>query len=249
MAVIRTGAGAIPPRVPTGTQTASPSFIRRPVAPAVPQPAQTASPSFVRRPVTAPTAPVPQTGFRELDTGLYGQQDVGQVALSAAQQTPLVNQTTPNIQDIERRRYALPQFGDQPSGLGLDGVLNRQQLAEARRLTGISMFVYGKMPSVISTDVASGLPFEPTSKLFQDVMRESFGVTGFDTSDEFLTRLGYVEYAPGQWEIQDPVTITGYGNGSYQGGSTARRTGQGTSAARGSGYSTGGSLVNWRIGF
>jgi hypothetical protein len=111
------------------------------------------------------------------------------------------------------------------------------------------MFTYGQLPSVISSDVANELPFNPTSQLFQDMMMESFGVPGFETSDEFLTQLGYYEYEEGKWEILDPITVTGYGDGVYQGGGTSTRRGGGYSASRGSGYSTGGSLVNWRIGF
>jgi hypothetical protein len=151
--------------------------------------------------------------------------------------------------DIEQRQYTIPQFGEQPSRFGLSGTLNRQQLAEAARLTGDAMFTYGQLPSVISSDVANELPYNPTSQLFQDMMMDSFGVPGFETSDEFLTQLGYQEYEPGKWEILDPISITGYGDGVYQSGGTSSRSGGGYSPSRGYGYSQGGSLVNWRIGF
>jgi hypothetical protein len=156
---------------------------------------------------------------------------------------------TPPVSDIEQRQYTLPQFGEPPSRLGLDNTLNRQQLAEAARLTGDAMFTYGQLPSVISSDVANELPYNPTSQLFQDMMMDSFGVPGFETSDEFLTQLGYQEYEPGKWEILDPISITGYGDGVYQSGGTSSRSGGGYSPSRGYGYSQGGSLVNWRIGF
>ena len=78
---------------------------------------------------------------------------------------------------------------------------------------------------------------------------DSFGVPGFDTADEWLTRLGYQEYEPGKWEILDPITITGYGEGVYQSGGTSPSSGVRYSAARGGGYSRGGSLVSWNIGF
>jgi len=189
-----------------------------------------------------------QTGFPELDQGWYSQQGAGDAALAAAQQAWQLPAT-----DIDQRQYNLPQFGDSSgaaaSGLGIDGTLNQQQLAYAASLTGTAMFVYGQLPDVISTQVAAELPFNPTSGLFQNVMQEAFGVDGFDTPDEWLTALGYYEYAPGQWEILDPVTVTGYGDGYYQGGGVSPSSGPGSSAARGSGYSQGGSLVNWRIGF
>ena len=152
--------------------------------------------------------------------------------------------------DVEQRQYNLPQFGTPPTdGLGLSNTLNKAQLAEAARLTGDAMFTYGKLPSVISSDVANQLPYNPSSDLFKNVMQDAFGVDGFETSDEFLTKLGYYEYEEGKWEILDPVTVTGYGDGSYQGGGVSSSRGGGYSPARGSGYSTGGSLVNWRIGF
>ena len=168
------------------------------------------------------------------------------VASFVASQAPVTPQQPPYV---DQRQYTLTQFGERPPDLGLDGTLNQQQLAEAARLTGEAMFVYGQMPDVISIDVARELPFNPTSELFQDIMQESFGVPGFETADEWLTQLGYVEYAPGKWEIQDPVTVTGYGDGAYQGGGISPSRGAGPSASRGAGYSTGGSLVNWRIGF
>ena len=163
---------------------------------------------------------------------------------------PLTPKTT-TTQEIERRRYTIPQFGEQPDNLyGISGTLNSQQLAEAARLTGDAMFTYGQLPDVISIDVARELPYNPTSELFQQVMMDSFGVPGFDTADEFLAQLGYQEYEDGKWEILDPITVTGYGDAVYQGGGISPSSGAGTSAARGGqGYRQGGSLINWRIGF
>ena len=154
----------------------------------------------------------------------------------------------PQQTDIEQRQYNLPQFGTPPDGkFGLDNTLDKGQLAEAARLTGEAMFTYGQLPSVISSDVANQLPYKPTSDLFKSVMQDAFGVDGFETSDEFLTKLGYYEYEKGKWEILDPITVTGYGDGVYQSGGTSSSRGGGYSPSRG--YSTGGSLVNWRIGF
>ncbi len=218
-------------------QTASTGFVRRPVEPVAPVvPAQTATPGFVRRPVTAPVIRPPKA---PTITSIPAASQVGR----------WLGIDTPTQPDIDQRRYTLPRFGERE--VEFDNVLEHRQLVEAARLTGDAMFTYGKLPSVISTDVARELPFNPTSKLFQDMMQESFGVSGFDTPEEFLTRLGYIEFAPGQWEIQDPITVTGYGDGVYQGGGTSPYRGIGYSAARGYGsdygYRTGSTLVNWRI--
>ena len=254
-----TTAAATLARTFSPAQTASTSFVRRPVEPVAPVvPAQTASTSFVRRPVEPIVAPPQQVltpvsvaptslNLARTTTEAPRITSVAPTAINVAE--PLPPPQTPQVPDIDQRQYTLPQFGEQPTGFGLDGTLNRAQLAEARRLTGTSMFVYGKLPSVISIDVARGLPYNPTSKLFQDLMQESFGVPGFDTPDEWLTQLGYQEYEPGKWEILDPITITGYGEGVYQSGGTSPSSGVRYSAARGGGYSRGGSLVSWNIGF
>ena len=202
--------------------------------------------------VPAPGAP--KTSYNPFDTVL------GALSTTAKRAADVLNVgggkyyspwTTPEkptaSADINQRRYTLPQFGtpSSESGFGLDGTLNRAQLAEAARLTGDAMFTYGKLPSVISSDVANQLPYKPKSDLFKNVMQDAFGVDGFETSDEFLTKLGYYEYEKGKWEIQDPVTVTGYGAGYYQGGGISGGGGGG-SASRG--YAAGGALVNWRIG-
>ena len=107
---------------------------------------------------------------------------------------------TPPTTDIEERRYSLPQFGERTdSSHGLSGTLNKQQLAEAARYTGDAMFTYGKLPSVISSDVADQLPYNPKSAQFKSVMQDAFGVDGFESSGEFLTKLGYHEYEEGKW--------------------------------------------------
>ena len=217
-----------------------------------------AQPGFVRRPVTAPVVQPPTILDRDFWIQPQGTANVlGKVA-EAFVDAPFQDERqyslasrfgAPQEPDIEQRRYTLPQFGERKAEF--TNVLEHRQLVEAARLTGEAMFTYGQLPSVISTAVARELPFNPTSQLFQDVMQESFGVSGFDTPEEFLTRLGYIEFAPGQWEIQDPITVTGYGDGVYQGGGISPYTGTGYSAARGYGsdygYRTGSTLVNWRI--
>ena len=230
-------------------QKESTSFVRRPVETVVPVvPAQTASPGFVRRPV-APAPPAKDSIFGLRPQG--SQNILGGIVeafidapYQDARKYTMPQYGAPAQPDIEQRRYNLPQFGTRST---MPKTLNRQQLAEAARLTGEAMFVYGKMPDVISTDVARELPFKPSSDQFKNLFQEAWGVEGFDTAEEWLTRLGYQEYEPGKWEILDPIAVTGYGDGVYQGGGMRSRGG--SSASRGSGYASGGSLVNWRIGF
>lgn len=256
-----------------GASTASTtSFVRRPVEPVTPslppwwgQPTGggvepvVAQPGFVRRPAIPPTI-TPPVSVAPTSLNLARREEprvtsVAPTSINVAQlarderRYVLPQFQAPQAPDLEQRRYTLPRFGERR--VEFDNVLEHRQLIEAARLTGEAMFVYGQLPSVISTDVARELPYNPTSKLFQDVMFESFGVPGFDTPEEFLARLGYIEFAPGQWEIQDPITVTGYGDGAYQGGGTSPYSGVRYSAARGYGsdygYRTGSTLVNWRI--
>ncbi len=143
-----------------------------------------------------------------------------------------------------------------PAQFGLEGNLTQVQLAEASRLTAISMFgpyfnqnLTGALPNKISQEVAdelAGFIINPQNENLQNAYFENFGVTGFESTEQFLETLGYIEVEDGEWWLP-PVDegASAAGGFSYTPTNYGRNTFGYNYSPRGA-YA-GGNLVNWRI--
>jgi hypothetical protein len=147
-----------------------------------------------------------------------------------------------------------------PAQFGLEGNLTQVQLAEAARWTAISIFgpyfnqnLEGALPNKISQEVAdelAGFIINPQNENLQNAYLENFGVTGFESTEQFLETLGYIEVEDGEWWLP-PVADAAASGAASAGGYSYTPTNYGRNTF-GYNYSprgayAGGNLVNWRI--
>ncbi|UOF79174.1 lysin motif [Caudoviricetes sp.] len=132
---------------------------------------------------------------------------------------PMTGNYKPTPKVTERKT---PGFSDQIVATDASGLnITQGQYAGAARYTGeaVQEFIETKdrrkLPNVISTRVAADLPF--------------YNRAGVPVED-WLTGMGYYEFATGQWRILDPTSKyggKGGGGGKYSSGGGGRRTGGG----------------------
>lgn len=207
---------------PQPAQTASPSYVRRPVEPVAPAPAP--SPIELAGPLswTAPTIPQPSR-FVAPPTDFYSQGGLPQA-------------TTPTDAPSSWTDAELDMLG------GMDV---QQAINWGANYTGQALFggwdTRTNEPFTGAFDRTTGELVNPN--LMPSLLSPEFA-TALGISDEQRVMLGYNPDYP--YELLQPASGTGDGGDS---GYSYAPSGGGYSPSRGYGYSPSSTLINWRIGF